>query len=58
MPLILEVLSVWVVAAGAGLAYQRYRARPWGEAAHLAAIFGIFIALVYFIVLIAIDFSA
>ena len=52
MPLIIEISSVWLIAGVAALGYQRFRRRPWGEAAHLGAVFGIFVAIVYLLGLI------
>lgn len=57
MPLIIEILVVWALGALGALAYQKFRGRAWGEAAHLASIFGIFIALVYFLGLLILDFT-
>lgn len=57
MPLIIEILTVWLLGATGAMIYQRVRARPWGEAAHLSSIFGIALAIFYFLALIAIDLA-
>ncbi len=58
MPLILTIMTVWLAGGLAALAYQKLRRRPWGEALHLATIFGLFLALLYFIGLLAVDFAS
>lgn len=45
-----ELGVVWLIGAGASLGYQVYRGRRVVVAVHYAAIFGLFLLLVYFIV--------
>lgn len=56
MPLILELLAYFGVGFAGGLVYQiGVRKRPIAEALHLAAIFGLAIILIAFIVLFVVD---
>lgn len=55
MELIIELGVVWLIAAAAAAAYQRYKRRPLGQAAHLSAVFGLFAVLMYFLAAIFTD---
>ncbi len=55
MGFLTELLIVFALATALAGAYQAYRRRGLGKAAHLAVVFGLFIMLLYFLVAVGTD---